>query len=77
MKKILLLLCLSAAVVYSSGNLQNDTLAVIGNKVISFTDFIKSYKDRILRLGLTDNGDTRFKLCLSNTSSALKIVNFL
>jgi len=75
MKKILLCLCLFAAVVYSSGNLQNDTLAVIGNKVISSTEFIKSYKDRILRLGLTDNGDTRFKYMQNLVDDELLIAN--
>jgi len=38
-----------------------DTLAVIGNKVISTTEFQKYYKDKLLRVGLTDNGDTRLK----------------
>jgi hypothetical protein len=39
----------------------NDTLAIIGDKIISVSDYIRSYKEKLLRLGLTDNGDTRIK----------------
>ncbi|MFA6599220.1 MAG: peptidylprolyl isomerase [Ignavibacteriaceae bacterium] len=38
-----------------------EILAVIGNKKITVDAFITSYKDKLLRNGLTDNGDTRLK----------------
>ena len=38
-----------------------DVLAVIGSKAITVREFAKSYQDKLLRNGLTDNGDTRIK----------------
>ena len=38
-----------------------DTLAVVSKKIISTLDFIQAYKEKKLRLGLTDNGDVRIK----------------
>ena len=44
-----------------SGYRQSDTVAIIGKKVITLGDFQKYYKEKMLKVGLTDNGDTRIK----------------
>lgn len=36
-----------------------DTLAVIAKKVITSAEFARLYKEKLVRLGLTDNGETR------------------
>ncbi len=38
---------------------QSDTLAVVGEKVITTNQFSKLYKEKLVTLGLTDNGETR------------------
>jgi parvulin-like peptidyl-prolyl isomerase len=46
----------------SAGELQNitvDTLAVIGGKIITVDSFVRQYKEKLVTLGLTDNGETR------------------
>src|ERR1035437_4752598 len=53
----------------------NDTLAVIGDKIISISDFIKSYNEKLLRLGLTDNGDTREKYLQNLVDDEILISN--
>ncbi len=50
-----------------------DTLAVVGNHVISMNDFIKAYKDKVMRVGLTDNGDTRYKYLMDMVNDQLLI----
>lgn len=50
-----------------------DTLAVVGNHVISMDDFIEAYKDKVLRVGLTDNGDTRYKYLMDMVNDQLLI----
>jgi len=52
----------------------SDTLALIGNRVITSAEFSKSYKDRVLRLGLTDNGDTRRKYLQNLISDEVLII---
>jgi parvulin-like peptidyl-prolyl isomerase len=37
----------------------NDTLAVVGTKVITAERFARLYKEKLVKLGLTDNGETR------------------
>ncbi|MEJ2193754.1 MAG: hypothetical protein P8X73_02705 [Ignavibacteriaceae bacterium] len=44
---------------YCTDNSKNDTLALIGKKVITADDFITSYKEKLARIGFTDNGQTR------------------
>jgi len=39
----------------------NDTLAVVGNKIITLNEFQLFYKEKLRKIGLTDNGDTRIK----------------
>jgi parvulin-like peptidyl-prolyl isomerase len=56
---------MSTVTARENANYPNDTLAIIGGKIISVSDFIQSYKDRLLRLGLTDNGDTRVKYLMN------------
>ncbi len=53
----------------------SDTLAVIGNKVITINEFQKYYKDKLLRIGITDNGDTRVKYLLNLIDDELLIVD--
>jgi parvulin-like peptidyl-prolyl isomerase len=36
-----------------------DTLAVVGNKVITTQQFARLFKEKLISLGLSDNGDTR------------------
>ncbi|MFA6977903.1 MAG: peptidylprolyl isomerase [Ignavibacteriaceae bacterium] len=38
-----------------------DTLAVVGNKIITLDEFQIFYKEKLRKIGLTDNGDTRIK----------------
>jgi parvulin-like peptidyl-prolyl isomerase len=47
------------------GGIPEDTLAIIGSKIITVSDFTSSYKDRLMKLGLTDNGDTRIKYLMN------------
>jgi Parvulin-like peptidyl-prolyl isomerase len=58
---LFLFLFISTVTARENADSPNDTLAVIGDKIISISDFIKSYNEKLLRLGLTDNGDTREK----------------
>lgn len=37
----------------------NDTVAIIGNRIITVGKFTESYKSKLIKLGLTDNVDTR------------------
>ena len=38
-----------------------DTLAVVGNKIITLDEFQLFYKEKLRKIGLTDNGETRLK----------------
>ncbi|MFH1195438.1 MAG: peptidylprolyl isomerase [bacterium] len=43
---------------------QDDTLAVIGNRIITSNQFITNYKEKLTKLGLTDNGEIRQKFLM-------------
>lgn len=53
--------------------INEDTLAVIENKVITSDDFIASYKEKLTRIGLTDNGETRFGYLMNLVTDELLI----
>lgn len=40
---------------------QSDTVAIIGKKIITLEEFQKYYKEKIRKVGLTDNGEIRIK----------------
>ena len=63
MKQILLSILFLFPFVHpqEKSNDYSDTLAVIGKKVITINEFQKYYKEKLLSIGLTDNGDTRIK----------------
>ncbi len=44
---------------FTQNNSSSDTLALIGNKVITSENYISSYKNKLVKLGLTDNFETR------------------
>lgn len=76
--KIFLLLIYSfVGISYSSpfaaNDAKNDTLAVVGKKVITTGDFITAYKEKIRKIGLTDNGDTRLNYLDNLVSDELLI----
>lgn len=52
---------------------KEDTLAVIENKVITSADFISSYKEKLTRIGLTDNGETRLAYLMNLVNDELLI----
>lgn len=52
---------------------KSDTLALVGKKVITAEDFITSYKDKLTRIGLTDNGETRISYLMNLVSDELLI----
>lgn len=54
-------------------NSNQDTLAVIDHKVISSSDFISSYKEKLTRIGLTDNGETRLGYLMNLVTDELLI----
>ena len=58
---------------FCADNSKNDTLALIGKKVITKEDFITSYKDKLTRIGLTDNGETRINYLMNLVSDELLI----
>jgi parvulin-like peptidyl-prolyl isomerase len=58
---------------FCADNSKNDTLALVGKKVITTEDFITSYKDKIARIGLTDNGETRINYLMNLVSDELLI----
>jgi hypothetical protein len=55
----------------------SDTLALVGKKAITSEDFITSYKDKLTRIGLTDNGGTRISYLINLVSSELFIVEVI
>ncbi len=61
---LVMAMCHSISAQGFSGD-NHDTLAVIGSKVITVQDFKTAYKDKLLRVGLTDNSDTRIKYLLN------------
>jgi len=52
---------------------KEDTLAVIENKVITSAEFISLYKEKITRIGLTDNGETRLGYLINLVNDELLI----
>jgi foldase protein PrsA len=55
----LTILLFSAAFASNEDHFRSDTLATVGNKAITANDFVKLYRERLTRLGLTDNANTR------------------
>lgn len=58
---------------FCAGNSKSDTLAIVGTKVITTEDFITSYKDKVITIGLTDNGETRKNYLMNLVSDELLI----
>ena len=53
---------ISVSNVTAAQNIQyinNDTLAIIGTKIITTQQFARLYKDKLVKRGLSDNGETR------------------
>ncbi|MFZ1279284.1 MAG: peptidylprolyl isomerase [Ignavibacteriaceae bacterium] len=69
---IVVILYLSNPSLYAA-IINEDTLAVIENKVITSDDFIASYKEKLTRIGLTDNGETRFGYLMNLVTDELLI----
>jgi len=57
----------------SGGLSENDTLAVIGKKIITAGDFVESYKEKIMQVGLTDNGEVRLNYLMNLVNDELLI----
>jgi foldase protein PrsA len=55
----LTILFFSTSFASNEDRLRSDTLATVGNKAITTNDFVKLYRERLTRLGLTDNGSAR------------------
>jgi len=58
---------------FCADNSKNDTLAIIGKKVIRANDFITSYKDKLARIGFTDNGQTRLGYLMNLVGDELQL----
>lgn len=58
---ILFFLFVSAASVAQTNYRSVDTLAIVGNRTITLDEFQTYYKEKLRKIGLTDNGDTRTK----------------
>jgi parvulin-like peptidyl-prolyl isomerase len=50
---------------YCADSSKRDTLAIIGNGVITTEQFVASYKEKLTKIGLTDNGDTRLNYLMN------------
>lgn len=75
-KVLLLLICFLVENLYTSfcaDNSVKDTLAVVDQKVITIQDFVASYKVRLARIGLTDNGETRIGYLMNLVNDELLI----
>lgn len=74
MFKFAQLLILIVFISFQSFAVRNtDTLAIVGNKVITVEDFQSLYKEKVAKLGLTDNGDTRYKYLMNLVNDELLI----
>lgn len=58
---------------FAADNAKNDTLALVGKRAITTEDFISSYKEKLRKIGLTDNGDTRINYLNNLVSDELLI----
>ena len=58
---ILSFLFISGASVAQTNYRSVDTLAIVGNRTITLDEFQTYYKEKLRKIGLTDNGDTRTK----------------
>ncbi|MCX6152424.1 MAG: peptidylprolyl isomerase [Ignavibacteriales bacterium] len=64
----------SENILLSNDNIsRNDTLALIGKKVITSDEFKSKYKEKLVKLGLTDNGETRKNYLINLTEDELLI----
>jgi hypothetical protein len=66
--------CVSFEILYSADNSRNDTLAAIGNRVITAEQFVSLYKEKLTKIGLTDNSDTRINYLMNLVNDELLIV---
>ena len=75
--KVILMICFLAGHLFTTsfclGKSQEDTLALVGEKAITSEDFIASYKDKLNRIGLTDNVETRISYLMNLVSDELLI----
>lgn len=58
---------------YCAENTKHDTLALVGQKVITADDFITAYKEKMRKVGLTDNGETRVQYLINLVNDELLI----
>jgi len=58
---------------YCADTSKGDTLAAIGNKIIIAEQFVASYKEKLTKVGLTDNGDTRINYLMNLVNDELLI----
>lgn len=58
---------------FCADNAKNDTLALVGNRVITVQDFITSYNEKLRKIGLIDNGETRLNYLNNLVSDELLI----
>lgn len=74
-----LFLCNQVVYNYTSNDISSlflstdDTLAIVDKKAITVSEFIKLYKDKLVKLGITDNYDLRLKYLLNLVNDELLI----
>lgn len=72
---ILSFLFISAASVAQTNYRSVDTLAIVGNKTITLVEFQTYYKEKLRKIGLTDNCDTRIKYLQNLVDDELLLVD--
>lgn len=70
-KQIIILFIFSAVII--PAQTANDTLALINDKVITTSEFLQSYKEKVAKYGLTDNGEIRIKYLMNLVNDELLI----
>lgn len=68
-------ICLLPFMLFAKHNSDIDTIAIIGSKIISAKTFTESFKDKILKYGLTDNGEIRKKYLIDLVNDELLIAH--
>lgn len=61
------------SIAYCTDNAKNDTLALVDQKAITTEDFITAYKEKMRKVGLTDNVETRVQYLRNLISDELLI----